>query len=140
MRSILVAADVIGDGGETPYQPWFQPLVDGIAGSYVDDESSFIGKAFDEDQSVLDAITADSRTDFVLPLTIVPTQGIQWASDEDVPGTTFGKIVSWIAAHGLHKLPPGDKNPAQIARHILTQLSGDDYADALESFRTYWSE
>lgn len=140
MKGMLAAADVIGDGGKVPYQPWFHPLVAGVSGTAVDDYSSYIGKVFAEEQVTLDAIAADSRTDFALPLVIVPTQGIQWGSDEDVPAPTFGKIVAWIATHGLHSLGPGMRNPAKIARHILTQLSGDDYADALESFRTYWRD
>lgn len=142
MKAMFVAADAIGDGGEIPYQPWFNSM-EGVVGqscSPIPDNSSFCGKVFAEEQATLDAIAADSRTDFALPLATVPTQGIQWGSDEDVGAPTFGKIVAWIASNGLHQLDPDMKSPAKIARHILTQLSGDDYADALESFRTYWRE
>lgn len=142
MMGMFVAADRVGDGGKTPYQPWFNSM-EGVAGqacSPIPDNSSFCGKVFAEEQSTLDAIATDSRTDFAIPLVTVETQGIQWESADDVPGVIFGKVVAWIAAHGLHRLDPDMKSPAKIARHVLTQLSGDNYADALESFRIYWSE
>lgn len=135
MKAMFFACERIGDGlsPETAYRPWFHGTVDWAGGSIGE---HFMGNAFHEDQTVFDAITADSRTAFTLPINVDgPT--LSW-EDEDVEPTIFGIIVAWVAQNLLLELPPARRRPAEIARTIMGAASGEKDVDPLDGFRIYW--
>jgi hypothetical protein len=142
MNAMFAVVQEAGDGQtkDTSYMPYFSETDPTIAYSGQRIEGFFACNVFDKDQSVLDAIAADPCTEFVIPIEVQGTK-LGWKDkDTDLPANLHGKITSWIAKNGLHKLDPDMKKPGQIAKHIMAQVSGVEGVDPLEGFRVHWKE
>jgi len=140
MKAMFVVCERNGDGKseETAWLPWLNGTVYGWSGYYIG--NYYACNIFDSSQVALDAITTDLRTEFVIPIEITG-KALGWKNkDDDLPANLHGKITSWIAKSGLHKLDPAFKKPGQIAKHIMAQVSGVENVDPLEGFRVHWEQ
>jgi len=142
MKAMFVVAKRKGDGKtiETAWTPWYIGNYKLAGWATHDYGEYFAGNIFHVDQSILDAITTDLRTEFAIPIE-VHGKKLGWKNkDDDLPASLHGKIVSWIAKAGLHKLDSNMKKPGQIAKHIMSQVSEVEGVDPLNGFRVHWSE
>lgn len=141
MKAMFCTSKRIGDGlsPKTAFRPHFADVPEIAGHSLGNIGTDFVGNVFSDDQFVLDAIAADPLTEFVIPLEIKGKK-LGWENKgADLPDDLQGKITSWIAKMGLHKLDYGMKKPGQVAKHIMTQVSGIEDVDPLEGFRIHWS-
>jgi hypothetical protein len=134
MKAMFMAGDVVGSSDEIiPVRVWCSHLLWGYDGRVFG--STWAGNVFAEDQDDLDVIAGDFRTAFAVPI-VVDGGALSWK--DSIHPSTYGKIVAWIAQNLIHELPPNERRPAHIARHIMAQLTGEPDIDVLNHLRVRW--
>jgi hypothetical protein len=134
---MFMAGEVTGRSEDPiPVRVWCSDLLWGTDGRIIGG-TTWVGNVFAEDQSTLDAIAADAKTAFAIPIN-VDGLDLSWDSG-DLDTDTRNDIVAWISSAGLGMLTPTDQKPADIARYIMEKVSGKDGVDAL-GFRIHWGK
>ena len=141
MKAIFIVCERIGDGKstDTAWRPYFSGQVNGFSGSSIRDYVAC--NVFDNDQSILDAISADPRTAFDFPIDVDGTK-LDYSDAFEVPANTRGKITAWCAkTYGQefgNWVAQNAKNRHFVAEAIMRKVSGVPTADALKGFRIWW--
>src|SRR4030066_256306 len=96
MKAAFVVCSRIGNGQtpDTAYRPWFADSVTEWSGQPI--PGQFLCNVFALDQSTLDLVSSDPKTEFSFPIDV---NGTELAYDDifEIPPFTRGKIIAWCA-------------------------------------------
>ena len=144
MKALFLACDRIGDGGKTPmnaFRPWFSD--DPRLYGYIceDVAESFAVNLFAKDQSFLDVIAADPRTEFAFPIDVAGSD-LDYSDEIEVHPSMQGKIIAWCAqtygAEFGQWIATNAKNRRFVAQEIMSKVAGILDVDPLNGFRVFW--
>jgi hypothetical protein len=142
MNAIFVVSKSIGDGKSSlsARRPWFDGKCEWIG---MQSFTFYICNVFAKDQSVLDTIAADPRTEFYFPIDVDGAE-LDYGDEIEVHPSMRGKIIAWCAqtygAEFGQWVSTNAKNRRFVAREIMSKVSGILNVDPLNGFRVYWSE